>query len=153
MDERDYIRVVAGELSERLIVSDIESKNWRNRVYAVVLDGWIRLIKKDDCSMIPTRHAALLKMQGRLESVYFDNVKNEHKKVAALEILALYNLSKYVEILANFVLHGGNKGEIKKSLKKLISHSLLACKCGELSELRSTIIKLSPYATIIIEER
>lgn len=154
MDKRN---IVAGELSKRFVISDIESENWRDRLYATVLDFWITLIKKGDCRAIPDRFESIRISQPACEKQYFakifgsESASNDDKKVAVCEIIALYHLAKCAERLANFVLTGGDKIELKKIVDKYFDDARSACAYGRLVAMGSLAHSMTTAAGMIIE--
>ncbi len=91
-----------------------DSANWHDRVWACILDVWLRLIRKngwDDREAVLARVAALRDAQGEFERRYLEKLPGMRAKSEALELIGLYHLAKAAEILALFITDGVVDGD------------------------------------------
>ncbi len=114
----------------------IDSDCWGERVWANILDIYLRLISNDkDTDIIIKRVDKLKKFQTSFERDYLDSVNN--KTSAALELIGLYHLAKIAEILVC------NNDDVYKTLYKHFYYIKMVCNHARLVNLESLSFLLS----------
>lgn len=91
----------------------VDSRDWRERTWATVLDVWLRLIRKkgwEDRDLVLERIAGLRDDQAIFEKTYLDGMEIANAKASALELIGLYHLSKAAEIFAYYMTDGAVEG-------------------------------------------
>ena len=91
----------------------IDSEDWSQRTWATVIDIWLRLIRKQgwaDRDTVLERIEALRQSQEQFETNYLEHQDPAYAKSSALELIALYHLTKAAEIFANFMTDGVVEG-------------------------------------------
>lgn len=87
----------------------IDSTDWSRRTWAVIVDVWLRLIRKsgwEDRDAVLSNIASLRASQQEFEQQYLSRKSPSEAKAAAFELIGLYHLAKAAEILAHFITDG-----------------------------------------------
>ncbi|MDC4461785.1 DEAD/DEAH box helicase [Acinetobacter baumannii] len=134
---------------------EFESSNWGKRTWATIIDIWLRLIRKkgwDDRDVILERVSNLRTSQENFEKKYLENIDKASVKAAALELIALYHLSKAADIFAQFMTDGVVEGnyQIQYLLDMHFDRALQACEPAQLIELEPLIRLLTIAATQMV---
>jgi replicative superfamily II helicase len=85
------------------------SSDWSERVWASILDIWLRLIRKDgwaDRDAVLESISNLRDAQSAFEEEHLGGQRPAEAKAAALELIGLYHLAKAAEIFAHYMTDG-----------------------------------------------
>lgn len=134
---------------------ELESNNWGKRTWATIIDIWLRLIRKkgwNDRDLILERVAKLRTSQENFEKEYLESIDKCSVKAAALELIALYHLSKAADVFAQFMTDGVVEGnhQIQNLLDMHFDRAIQACEPAQLIELEPLIRLLSIAATQMV---
>lgn len=91
----------------------LESRDWKERTWAVILDIWLRLIRKqgwNDRDLVLERIASLRDAQAEFEAEYLESHTSTMAKLAAFELIGLYHLARAAEIFALYMTDGVVEG-------------------------------------------
>ena len=134
---------------------ELESNNWGKRTWATIIDIWLRLIRKkgwNDRDLILERVAKLRTSQENFEKEYLESIDKQSVKAAALELIALYHLSKAADVFARFMTDGVVEGnhQIQHLLDMHFDRAIQACEHTQLIELEPLIRLLSIAAAQMV---
>jgi len=134
----------------------LESDNWRDRTWSVILDVWLRLIRKQgwsDRDVVLERIAKLRNSQKDFENTYLNRQEPEQAKTVALELICLYHLAKIAEIFALFVTDGVVEGnyQIRQLLETHFDRVFAICRQIQMLEIEPLARLLSACSLQIIE--
>lgn len=134
---------------------ELESNNWGKRTWATIIDIWLRLIRKkgwNDRDLILERVAKLRTSQESFEKEYLESIDKQSVKAAALELIALYHLSKAADVFAQFMTDGVVEGnhQIQHLLDMHFDRAIQACEHTQLIELEPLIRLLSIAAAQMV---
>lgn len=119
----------------------IESQDWRERTWAVILDVWLRLIRKQgwtDRDMVLQRILDLRESQAKFEKDYLEKQEANYAKSSALELMGLYHLTKAAEVFAYYMTDGvvdEKNYQIHQLLETHFDRVMAVCKHAQLLEL------------------
>lgn len=105
----DFRRIVADDLP----LLPFDSPDWGTRVWASVLDVWLRLLRKqgwEDLDKVQHRIVALRKQQREIEPDFLQRAEGRRDVRPAWELMAHYHLAKAAEILALYLGQGSVDG-------------------------------------------
>jgi hypothetical protein len=134
----------------------LDSPNWGERCRATLTDTWLRLVRKkgwSDRDTVLARVAALRNTQQEFERDYLQAFNPLEAKRSALELIAIYHLSKAADVLAHFITDGVVDGDYQVQLL-LDSHfdrAIAACETARLVELDSITRLLARAAAQMVE--
>ena len=97
-------------------------ERWDNRVWAAVLDSWLRLIRgygSLDANVVFLRILCLRKAQLEAEPDYLRGLDPEHAQAAALELIGLYHLAATADLVAG---HQGGREQTPGTHQLLGDH-------------------------------
>ncbi|MCI5145164.1 MAG: DEAD/DEAH box helicase, partial [Candidatus Electrothrix sp. AR3] len=134
----------------------VESTDWHERTWAVILDVWLRLIRKKgwtDRDAVLESIAALRNAQQEFEAHYLQKQSNPVARSMALELIGLYHLAKAAEILAYFITDGVVDGnyQVHQLLEMHFDRVLAVCKTTQMLELEPLTRLLSACALQMVE--
>ena len=134
----------------------MESTDWHDRTWAVILDVWLRLIRKKgwtDRDAVLESIAALRNAQQEFEAHYLQKQSNPVARSMALELIGLYHLAKAAEILAYFITDGVVDGnyQVHQLLEMHFDRVLAVCKTTQMLELEPLTRLLSACALQMVE--
>lgn len=117
----------------------IDSSNWGERTYSIILEIWLRLIRKDgweDLDIVLERVISLREQQSEFEEKYL-NESGVLTRTAAWELVVLYHLAKAAELQVIYTTQGKVDGhfDIRQQLEAQFDRALIACSRAELIEL------------------
>lgn len=120
----------------------IQSVDWGERTFAVVLDSWLCLFRKngwEDLERVQYGISRLRSEQREFEKVHLENAKEPAD--AAWRLVSLYHLSKAAEILAVYVTQGEVQGDflVKNLLDAQFDRAIAAAERGHHVELESLL--------------
>lgn len=122
------------------------SEDWGERVWATVLDLWLRLLRQngwDDSDAIQHAVANLRSEQRDFEPSYLSEAEARMDASPAWQLIANYHLSKAAELLAEFQTQGSADGhyDIRQQLEAQFDRAVNAAARGQLVE-RETLARL-----------
>jgi len=134
----------------------VESSDWHDRTWAVMLEIWLRLIRKQgwtDRDAVLESIAVLRNAQQEFEGQYLREKGHIAAKSTALELIGLYHLAKAAEIFAHFVTDGVVDGnyQIHQLLETHFDRVFAVCKTTQLLELEPLTRLLSACASQMVE--
>ena len=135
----------------------IDSKDWRRRTWATVLDVWLRLIRKDgwsDLDKVLERISRLRDAQADFEKDHLEALEPVHAKATALELIGLYHLAKAAEILAHYMTDGvvDGKYQIRQLLDTHFDRVLAVCEQAQMIDLEPLSRLLAASASQIVKK-
>jgi DEAD/DEAH box helicase len=134
----------------------IESEDWSERCRATITDVWLRLVRKkgwSDRDKVLERVAALRNSQQQFERDYLQALDPLSAKRAALELIAIYHLSKAADVLAHFITDGVVEGnhQVQQLLDSHFDRAIAACETARLVELEPMTRLLARAAAQMVE--
>jgi replicative superfamily II helicase len=134
----------------------VESSDWHDRTWAVILEIWLRLIRKQgwtDRDAVLESIAALRNAQQEFEEQHLKEKGGIAAKSTALELIGLYHLAKAAEIFAHFITDGVVDGnyQIQQLLETHFDRVFAVCKTTQLLELEPLTRLLSACASQMVE--
>jgi len=134
----------------------VESSEWCDRTWAVILEVWLRLIRKQgwtDRDAVLESIAALRDAQQEFEEQHLKEKSGRAAKFCALELIGLYHLAKAAEILAHFITDGVVDGnyQIHQLLETHFDRVLAVCNTTPMLELEPLTRLLSACASQMVE--
>jgi len=134
----------------------VESSDWHDRTWAVILEVWLRLIRKQgwtDRDAVLESIAALRNAQQEFEEQHLKEKGGIAAKFTALELIGLYHLAKAAEIFAHFITDGVVDGnyQIHQLLETHFDRVLVVCKTTQMLELEPLTRLLSACASQMVE--
>lgn len=118
----------------------LDTPNWGRRCQATLTDVWLRLVRKkgwSDRDAVLERVAALRSSQQTFEREYLHTFEPLEAKRSALELIAIYHLSKAADVLAHYITDGVVDGshQVQPVLDSHFDRAIEACDAGRLIEL------------------
>jgi len=117
----------------------LDSDDWGIRVWACILDTWLRLFRKqgwEDLDAVQERVAALRSQQRNLEPDFLAAAEGQHNVRPAWELMSAYHLAKAAEILGTYMCQGSVEGhfDIRQQLEAQFDRAVAAASRGQLME-------------------
>lgn len=134
----------------------IESHDWGQRCRATITDVWLRLVRKKgwtDRDAVLERVATLRDSQQEFERDYLQALDPLTAKRAALELIAIYHISKAADVLAHFITDGVVDGnhQVQQLLDSHFDRAIAACETARLVELEPITRLLARAAAQMVE--
>lgn len=134
----------------------IESQDWGVRCRATITDVWLRLVRKkgwSDRDTVLERVAALRDAQEEFERDYLQALDPLSAKRSALELIAIYHISKAADVLAYFITDGVVDGnhQVQQLLDSHFDRAIAACETARLVELEPMTRLLARTAAQMVE--
>ncbi len=134
----------------------IESHDWGLRCRATITDVWLRLVRKKgwtDRDAVLERVAALRDSQQEFERDYLQALDPLSAKRSALELIAIYHISKAADVLAHFITDGVVDGnhQVQQLLDSHFDRAIAACETARLVELEPMTRLLARAAAQMVE--
>lgn len=134
----------------------IESRDWGERCRATTTDVWLRLVRKKgwtDRDAVLERVAALRDSQQEFERDYLQALDPLAAKRSALELIAIYHISKAADVLAHFITDGVVDGnhQVQQLLDSHFDRAIAACETARLVELEPMTRLLARSAAQMVE--
>jgi len=128
---------------------------WSDRTWALVIELWLRLIRKQgwkDRDLVLEGIQKLRTEQNDFEKNYLHNLEPLAAKPAALELIILYHLAKAAEILALFITDGvvEKNYQIQKLIDSQFDRIQAICEVTPMLELQPLAIILKATAAQLI---
>jgi hypothetical protein len=137
----------AADFRRALMDSDLpalptESEIWGTRVWAAILEVWLRLLRKrgwDDLDRVQERVAALRRDQRKLEPGFLTRAEQARDASVAWELITSYHLAKAAEVLGIYVSQGSSDGhfDVRQQLEAQFDRAIHAAGRGQLMELEA----------------
>jgi replicative superfamily II helicase len=133
------------------------SSDWKERTWAVILDIWLRLIRKqgwNDRDKVLENIFTLRKAQTQFEKDYLNKQELSHAKSSALELIGLYHLAKAAEVFAQYMTDGvvdGKNYQIHQLLETHFDRVKAICQHAKLLELEPLSILLEACSSQMAE--
>ena len=124
----------------------LDSTDWGIRVWATILDVWLRLFRKsgwDDLDAIQERVAKLREDQSTYEPQFLRTAESQLDAGPAWELISAYHLAKGAEILGRYQSQGSVEGrfDVREQLEAQFDRAITAASRGQLME-RETLARL-----------
>lgn len=134
----------------------IESHDWGQRCRATITDVWLRLVRKKgwtDRDAVLERVATLRDSQLEFERDYLQALDPLSAKRSALELIAIYHISKAADVLAQFITDGvvGGNHQVQQLLDSHFDRAIAACETARLGELEPMTRLLARAAAQMVE--
>ena len=118
----------------------LDSTDWGERCRATLTDVWLRLVRKQgwsDRDTVLERVASLRSSQQEFEREYLGSFDPLQAKRSALELIAIYHLTKAADVLAHFITDGvvEESYQIQPVLDSHFDRAIAACDTAQLVEL------------------
>lgn len=153
-DAARWLRVLEAE--QRWPALPLDSRDWGERCRATLIDVWLRLVRKKgwhDRDAVLERVAALRSAQQEFERDYLGSSEPLPAKRSALELIAIYHLTKAADVLAHFITDGVVEGnyQIQPLLDAHFDRAIAACDTARLVELGPLTRLLARAAAQMVE--
>lgn len=134
----------------------IDSQDWGQRCRSTITDVWLRLVRKKgwtDRDAVLDSVAALRDSQQEFERDYLQALDPLSAKRSALELIAIYHLSKAADVLAHFIADGVVEGnhQVQQLLDSHFDRAIAACETARLVELEPMTRLLARAAAQMVE--
>lgn len=134
----------------------LDSSDWGQRSRATLTDVWLRLVRKQgwtDRDTVLERVASLRDAQEEFERSYLQEFEPLEAKRSALELIAIYHLSKAADVLAHFITDGVVDGDhqVQLLLDSHFDRAIAACETARLVELEPMSRLLARAAAQMVE--
>lgn len=153
-DAARWLRALEGD--QTTLALPLDSEDWGERCRAVLTDIWLRLVRKkgwSDRDAVLERVAALRDAQQAFERDYLRTFEPLAAKRSALELIAIYHLTKAADVLAHYITDGVVEGsyQIQPLLDSHFDRAVAACDTGQLLELGSLTRLLARAVAQMVE--
>lgn len=153
-DAARWLRALEGAQTSPAL--PLDSADWGNRCRAVLTDIWLRLVRKKgwfDRDAVLERVAALRDAQQTFERDYLRTFEPLAAKRSALELIAIYHLTKAADVLAHYITDGvvEDSYQIQPLLDSHFDRAMAACDTGQLLELGPLTRLLARAAAQMVE--
>jgi hypothetical protein len=133
-----------------------DAHDWGERVWASILDVWLRLLRKrgwEDLDAIQTRVATLRKDQRSFEPGFLANAQETKDPTPAWKLIAEYHLAKAAEILAFYLSQGSSDGryDVLQQLEAQFDRAIGAAGRGHLIDLELLGRLIARTAKVLVE--
>lgn len=134
----------------------VASSNWGERVWAIVLDIWLRLLRKrgwEDLDLVQERVATLRATQREHEPAFLASAERRRDARPAWELMAEYHLAKAAELLGTYLSQGSVDGhyDIREQLEAQFDRAISAAGRGQLMEHESLARLLARTARTLVD--
>jgi len=134
----------------------LDSEDWGIRVWACILDIWLRLFRKHgwgDLDLVQQRVAALRTDQREQEPAFLAQAEERRDARPAWELIAEYHLAKAAEILGIYLTQGSVDGhyDVREQLEAQFDRAIGAAGRGQLMERESLARLLARTARVLID--
>jgi len=134
----------------------LDSEDWGIRVWACILDIWLRLFRKHgwgDLDLVQQRVAALRTDQRQQEPGFLAHAEERRDARPAWELITEYHLAKAAEILGIYLTQGSVDGhyDAREQLEAQFDRAISAAGRGQLMERESLARLLARTARVLID--
>ncbi|MCY4353925.1 MAG: DEAD/DEAH box helicase [Truepera sp.] len=133
-------------LEEEIPPLPTSASDWGVRVWATILDIWLRLLRKNgwaDLDAVQERVASIRSEQSNLEPQFLSKAEEQGDAKPAWELVSAYHLVKAAEIIGVYQSQGSIDGhyDIREQLEAQFDRAIAAADRGQLME-RETLARL-----------
>ena len=133
-----------------------DSENWGTRVWAKILDMWLRLLRKrgwEDLDVVQSRVVSLRSEQGSYEPGFLLEAEEQRNAGPAWELISAYHLARAAEILGTFQSQGSVDGryDIREQLQTHFDRATNAAIRGQLMERESFTRLLARTSQVLVD--
>lgn len=134
----------------------LNAPDWGERCRATLTDVWLRLVRKkgwQDRDAVLANVAALRSAQEEFERQFLNSFESLEAKRSALELIAIYHLTKAADVLAHYITDGVVDGshQIQSLLDSHFDRAIDACEAARLVELEPLTRLLARAATQMVD--
>jgi len=134
----------------------LNAPDWGERCRATLTDVWLRLVRKkgwQDRDAVLANVAALRSAQEEFERQYLNSFESLEAKRSALELIAIYHLTKAADVLAHYITDGVVDGshQIQSLLDSHFDRAIDACEAARLIELEPLTRLLARAAAQMVD--
>jgi hypothetical protein len=149
----DFRRIL---IDGRLPALPLETEDWGIRVWAGVLDVWIRLLRKkgwDDLDGVQYRIAAIRNAQRDVEPAFLKSAEQRKDARPAWKLMAEYHLAKAAELLGVYLSQGAvdRRYDIREQLEAQFDRAINASSRGQLLEVETFSRLLARTARVMVD--
>lgn len=133
--------------NEKEITKESISNTWNERLIEQIFFSLFYTVRKNtwvDLKLASDWIEQLRSEQKEYEEKYINNLETSEKPQVAFELVALYHLAKYIEILAGYLIEG-QPNDIREQLELHIDHSHRFCQNSGNIELLLLLQYLKPF--------
>lgn len=135
---------------------NLNDDNWGHRVWANILNLWLRLYRKngwDDFNSVQAGVVALRKVQNELEPKFLNDCESRKDARPAWQLMAEYHLAKAAEILGSYLSQGSVDGkyDVREQLEAQFDRALAVCQHGQLLEIENLTRLLARSARCLVD--
>ncbi|MHB1950426.1 MAG: DEAD/DEAH box helicase [Acidiferrobacteraceae bacterium] len=135
---------------------ELQSGDWGVRVWASILDIWLRLFRKQgwqDLDIVQQRVAALRADQRQYEPQFLTHAEESKDARPAWELMSEYHLAKAAEILAIYLAQGSVDGhyDVREQLEAQFDRAIGSATRGQLMERESLARLLARTAHVLVD--
>lgn len=143
-------------IEEDLPQLPLNSDDWGIRVWACILDIWLRLFRKQgwgDMDQVQQRVAALRADQREHEPTFLAQAEERRDARPAWELITEYHLAKAAEILGTYLTQGSVDGhyDVREQLEAQFDRAISAAGRGQLMERESLARLLAQTARAFVD--
>lgn len=134
----------------------VTSANWGERVWASILEIWLRVFRKsgwDDLDVIQQRVTELRASQKEHEPKFLAQAEQRRDTRPAWELIAEYHLAKAAEVLGTYLSQGSVDGhyDIREQLEAQFDRAINASTRGQLMEREALTRLLARTARVLVD--
>jgi hypothetical protein len=134
----------------------LDSADWGERVWANVLEIWLRLLRKrgwDDLDVLQQTVAGLRLVQRNIEPTFLAKAESRRDARPAWELIVEYHLAKAAEILGIYSSQGSIDGhyDIREQLEAQFDRAIAAAGRGQLMEREAFARLLTRTAQVLVD--
>ena len=134
----------------------LDSPDWGERVWATILDVWLRLFRKNgwtDLDEVQDRIASLRTVQSEEEPTFLESAEARQDPRPAWALVANYHLAKAAEIIGTYLAQGSVDGnyDIREKLEAQFDRAISAASRSEQIESEVLARLLAPTAQTLAD--
>ena len=143
-------------IDEDLPLLPLDAGDWGARVWASILDIWLRLLRKkgwEDLDAVQQRVASLRAEQRSVEPTFLEEAATHGDARPAWELMSSYHLAKAAEILGTFMSQGSVEGhyDIRQQIEAQFDRAVAAAGRGQLMEREVLARLLARTARVLVD--
>lgn len=137
-------------------VLPFDSPDWGVRVWAIILDVWLRLFRKkgwDDLDVVQEQISRIRAEQSEFEPQFLSQAEEEENAGLAWELVSAYHLARAAEIVGVYLSQGSVDGhyDIREQLEAQFDRSIAAASRGQLMARESLTRLLAVTAQTLVD--
>ncbi len=134
----------------------IDAPDWGVRVWATILDVWLRLFRKrgwDDLDAVQERVARIRSEQSSFEPPFLSQAEEQRNARPAWELVSAYHLAKAAEIVGVYQSQGSVDGhyDVQEQLEAQFDRAIAAAGRGQLMEREALTRLLALTAQTLVD--